>query len=116
MLLHMIGQLLGARPVERKNKQTGKIDYSVEATVQFTAVDEQGYKRFSTENISLDYDEYFDKLADNEGKFVCVTYVTVTTANGAMFFPDADMPVLFFDKSPLDYTLFIKKQVEKKVS
>ena len=106
MLLQNIGQLLGVRPVERKNKNTGKIDMSAEVTVQYEAIDEKGFKRFSTENISLDYDDYFDELSNNIGKYACITYVTITTSNGAMFFPDNDMPVLYFDKNPLDYSKF----------
>ena len=113
MLLQNIGQLLGVRPVERKDKSTGKIDNMVEATVQYSAIDEKGYTRFSTENISLDYDDYWDELSHSIGKYVCITYVTITTKNGAMFFPDADMPVLVFDKSPLDYSKYDRNNLNK---
>ncbi len=116
MLLQNIGKLLGVRPIERKDKKTGKIDMMVEATVQFEAIDEKGYPRFSTENISLDYEDYYDTLTNGVSKYVCITYITITTANGAMFFPDNDMPVLVFDKNPLDYSKYIRPAKTDKAS
>lgn len=113
MLLHNIGKLLGARPLERKNKSTGKIDTYVEATILFEAIDEKGEKRFSPENVSLDYEDYYDDLKDAIGKYVCITYVTITTSSGAMFFPDADMPILVFDKCPLDYSKYDRSKTAK---
>jgi len=116
MLLHNIGKLLGARPLERANKKTGKIENFVEATVMFEAKDEKGESRFSTENIQLDYDDYFDELKASISKYVCITYVTISTPSGAMFFPDQDMPVLVFDKNPLDYSKYDRssKQIQEK--
>lgn len=114
MLLHNIGKLLGARPLERANKKTGKIENFVEATVMFEAIDEKGESRFSTENVQLDYDDYFDELKSSIGKYICITYVTISTPNGAMFFPDADMPIIFFEKCPLDYSKYDRSKTSVK--
>ena len=104
-MLQMIGKLDEVKPVEHKNKNTGKIEYSTQLTIEFSAYDAKGYRVKTVENIQVDEDEQdrFDGLID---KFLCVTFKIINAKSGTFIFPDSDMPILDFEKNPLDYSLF----------
>lgn len=103
--LLMIGKLDEVKPTEHKNKNTGKIEYSTQLTIEFTAYDEKGYRVKTVENIQVDEEEFdrFDAQIDN---YLCVTFKIITAKTGTFIFPDADMPILTFDKNPLDYSAY----------
>lgn len=105
MQLQMIGRLLEVKPTEHKNKNTGKIEYSTLLEIQFSGIDEKGYKCNTIENVTVDEDEQekFDALIDS---FICVTYRVINAKTGTFVFPDTDMPILTFEKNPLDYSAF----------
>jgi hypothetical protein len=104
-ILHMFGKLDEVKPVEHKNKNTGKIEYSTQLTVEFIAYDEKGYKVKSVENIQVDEDE-FDRFDAHIDKYIMVTHKIINAKSGTFIFPDVDMPILTFDKNPLDYSAF----------
>ncbi len=104
-ILQLIGKLDEVKPTEHKNKNTGKIEYATQLTVEFSAYDEKGYRVKTVENIQVEEDEQerFDGLID---QYLCITYKIINAKTGTFIFPDPDMPILSFDKNPLDYSSF----------
>lgn len=103
--LQYIGRIDEVKPTEHKNKNTGKVEYSTQLTVEFAGYDEKGYKVKTVENIQVDEEQY-DRFYDLIDKYICITYKIINAKTGTFIFPDPDMPILSFDKNPLDYSSF----------
>lgn len=104
-MLQMIGKLDEVKPTEHKNKNTGKIEYSTQLTIEFVGIDLKGYKAKTVESIQVDEDE-FDRFNDLIDKYVLVTFKIIKAKTDTYIFPDSEMPILTFDKNPLDYSSF----------
>ena len=110
--LHMIGQLMEVRPNEYKNKE-GKTIEQTEITVLFTGLSEDGYRKVSADTVLTDGHEDVDILRPLIGKYVCIPYVYSLTEFGGKAQVsckvDRSMPVLTFEKNPLDYSKYERK-------
>lgn len=106
--LHMIGQLMEVRPNEYKNKE-GKIVEQTEITVLFTGLSEDGYKKISADTVMTDGHEDIEILRPLIGKYVAIPYTLEVNDFGSKCRVDRAMPVLTFDKNPLDYTKYERK-------
>ena len=106
--LHMIGQLMEVRPNEYKNKD-GKTVEQTEITVLFSGLSEDGYKKISADTVLLEGSEDFDILRPYIGKFVAIPYTFEVNDFGSKCRVDRAMPVLSFEKNPLDYTKYERK-------
>ena len=104
-ILQLIGKVDEVKPTEHKNKNTGKVEYATQVTIEFEAYDEKGYKVKTVENIQVEEDEQ-ERFEDLIEKYVCVTFKIINAKTGTFIFPDPDMPILNFDKNPLDYSSF----------
>ena len=113
MTLQLIGQLIEVEPTESTNKNTGKVTQHTTITVMFDGLNDKGYVKRTVETIQLDED-YMEKLEDNIGKYIAISYNIMNTAKGTYVFPDNTMPVMVLDKNPLDYTRFKKTKETKK--
>ncbi len=112
---HLIGLLYEVKPTEVTDYKTKAVTYGTEIIVQFDGLDEEGYRKRTTETISLD-EEYYEKLVDNIDKYVAIAYVSKVSQYGTTFRPDRSMPVLVLDKNPLDYSAYKKEHVRRKVN
>ena len=106
--LHMIGQLMEVRPNEYKNKE-GKTVEQTEITVLFTGLSEDGYKKISADTVLLEGQEDVDILSPLIGKFVAIPYSLEVSEYGSKCRVDRTMPVLTFDKNPLDYSKYERR-------
>jgi len=106
--LQMIGQLMEVRPNEYKNKD-GKTVEQTELTVLFSGMSEDGYKKISADVVLIEGHEDVDILRPHIGKFVAIPYIYSIDAFGVKCQFDRKMPVLTFDKNPLDYTKYERK-------
>ena len=102
---HFIGQLIEVKPTEYKDKKTDKTIEQTEVTVLFEGIDEEGYKKVSVETSSFD-EEYYDLLKDKKMKYVAIPYTIDINQYGVRAYPNKDMPILDFDKNPLDYSKY----------
>jgi len=107
MITFYVGQLEEVRPVNRKNKETGVVTTSLEATVTFDTKDKEGYLVKSTEQIQMEMSD-FKVLSESKGKFIVVPYLTINTKNGTYTFPSDTLSFQIFDKNPLELKLPLK--------
>jgi len=101
MITFFIGQLEEVRPNNRKNKETGVVTTSLEATVTFQTNDKDGYLVKSTEQIQMEMSD-FQALSLAKGKFIVIPYLTINTKNGTYTFPSDSLSYQIFDKNPLE--------------
>ena len=106
--LHMIGQLMEVRPNEYKNKD-GKTIEQTEITVLFTGLSEDGYRKISADTVMTDGQEDIEILRPLIGKYVAIPYTLEVNDFGSKCRVDRAMPVLTFDKNPLDYSKYERK-------
>lgn len=101
MITFYVGQLEEVRPQNRKNKETGVVTTSLEATVTFETKDKEGYLVKSTEQIQMEMSD-IKALTDAKGKFIVIPYLTINTKNGTYTFPSDSLGFQIFDKNPLE--------------
>jgi hypothetical protein len=101
MTTFFVGQLIEAKPVSRKNKDTGAMTTHAQVTIQFQTLDVNGYIELSTENIQADIAKIGD-FQKNKGKFVAIPYLTINSPKGTYTFPDENLNFQFFDFNPLE--------------
>lgn len=101
MITFFIGQLEEVRPNNRKNKETGVVTTSLEATVTFQTNDKEGYLVKSTEQIQMEMSD-FKTLSDSKGKFIVIPFLTINTKNGTFTFPSDSLTYQIFDKNPFE--------------
>jgi hypothetical protein len=101
MITFFVGQLEEVRPQNRKNKETGVVTTSLEATVTFETKDKDGYLVKATEQIQMEMND-FQALTAAKGKFIVIPYLTINTKNGTYTFPSDTLGYQVFDKNPLE--------------
>ena len=101
MITFFIGQLEEVRPQNRKNKETGVVTTTLEATVTFETKDKDGYLVKATEQIQMEMSD-FQALTQAKGKFIVIPYLTINTKNGTYTFPSDSLGYQVFDKNPLE--------------
>lgn len=106
MVTFFVGLLEEVRPQNRKNKETGVVTTSLEATVTFDTKDKEGYLVKATEQIQMEMSD-FQTLTSAKGKFIAVPFLTINTKNGTYTFPSDTLTYQIFDKNP--FALEIKK-------
>lgn len=99
MHTYLVGLLEEVRPVQRKNKQTGEILHSIDATITFSSRDRHGYLVKSTENVNFETG-LMPKLEPYKQKYIAIPYVFITSRTGNYLFPDDKMDFISFDKDP----------------
>lgn len=97
---YLIGQVMGAKSVVRKDKSTGVNQSSTEVTVQFYDHDKNGELVMDVDVVSYDI-KMLDEFKSNVGKFVAITYLYLNTPKGTYVFPDEMMNHQFYDTNPL---------------
>jgi hypothetical protein len=101
MITFYVGQLEEVRPVNRKNKETGVVTTSLEATVTFETRDKDNFLVKSTEQVQMEMSD-FQSLTVAKGKFIVIPYLTINTKNGTYTFPSDTLSYQVFDKNPLE--------------
>lgn len=97
----LIGQIIGVRPVTRKDKTTGEITHSVDVSIQSNLVDNDGYDLPNIETINFNY-SMLSKFQSYKGKFIAVAYKFMPTKNGNYLFVDDSIQLIPFDNNPLE--------------
>ncbi len=101
MITFYVGQLEEVRPVNRKNKETGVVTTSLEATVTFETRDKDNFLVKSTEQVQMEMSD-FQALTLAKGKIIVIPYLTINTKNGTYTFPSDTLSYQVFDKNPLE--------------
>lgn len=99
----LIGQVMGAKSVVRKDKATGVNQSSTEVTVQFVDYDKNGELVMDVDVVSYDI-KHLDEFKTNVGKFVAIPYLYLNTPKGTYIFPDEMMGHHFYNTNPLIQT------------
>lgn len=103
----LIGQIMGAKAVSRKDKTTGLNQVTTEVTVQYHDYDVNGELVMDIDVVSYPA-KSLDELKLNVGKFIVIPYLYLNTPKGTYLFPDEMMAYHFYDTNPL-----IQKQESK---
>lgn len=96
----LIGQVMGAKPVTRKDKATGINQSSTEITVQYIDYDKNGELVMDVDVINYDI-KFLDEFKQNVGKFIAVPYLYLNLPKGTYLFPDEMMSHHFYTTNPL---------------
>ncbi|MDY3204480.1 MAG: hypothetical protein RBR70_05355 [Arcobacter sp.] len=107
----LIGQVMAAKPVTRKDKATGVSQSSIEVTIQFLDFDKNGDLVLDVDIVSYDL-KFLDEFKANVQKFVAIPYLYLNIPKGTYLFPDEMMTHHFYDTNPL----IQKKEEIKKAS
>jgi hypothetical protein len=97
----LIGQIVGVRPITRKDKSTGEVIQSVDVSIQTNLVDNDGYDLPNIETINFPY-SMVAKFQTYKGKFVGIPYRFMPTKNGNYLFVDESISFIPFESNPLD--------------
>lgn len=103
----LIGQVMGAKPVSRKDKTTGLNQVTTEVTVQYLDYDINGELVMDIDVVSYPA-KSLEEFKANVTKFVAIPYLYLNTPKGTYLFPDEMMSYHFYDTNPL-----IQKQESK---
>jgi hypothetical protein len=96
----LIGQIMGAKIVTRKDKATQVNQSSTEVTVQFIDYDKNGELVMDVDVITYDAKQ-LDDFKSNVGKFIAVPYLYLNIPKGTYLFPDEMMTPHFYTTNPL---------------
>jgi hypothetical protein len=97
----LIGQIVGVRPITRKDKSTGEILQSVDVSVQSNLTDNDGYDLPNIETINFPF-SMISKFQAYKGKYVAIAYRFMPTKNGNYLFVDESIAIIPFDSNPLE--------------
>lgn len=103
-MLQYIGEVRSAKLSERKDKNTGKIEYSTQVTLEQVIVDKNGEDEIETKNFFLPHDD-LDFLKSIKGKYLLIQMRFLQVKTGTYLFEDEDFDYLVFDKNPHDFSL-----------
>ena len=115
-ITHFIGTLMEVRPIQTKTKKNNDwIDIDkTELTVMFNGITEDGYLMPRVETVMLEEEDY-DLFVDKKSLVVAIPFISIPHGDGFKFKFYSELPVLTFDKNPLDYSKYQRKNDSAKV-
>lgn len=99
----LIGQVMGAKHVSRKDKTTGLNTVTTEVTIQYLDYDINGELVMDIDVVSYP-SKSLDEFKANVNKFVAIPYLYLNIPKGTYLFPDEMMSYHFYNTNPLIQT------------